>query len=93
MEKLINILLELHPDVDFEKAESLIDDMILDSFDIISLMSEISDEYDVTIHRYYETVGHSEMGDFEAIAFVVSGEGVCDLMEDLNDWIEFGFDE
>ena len=49
MEKLINILLELHPDVDFEKAESLMDDMILDSFDIISLISEISDEYDVTI--------------------------------------------
>lgn len=49
MEKLINILLELHPDVDFEKEESLIDDMILDSFDIISLISEISDEYDVTI--------------------------------------------
>ena len=49
MEKLINILFELHPDVDFEKEESLIDDMILDSFDIISLISEISDEYDVTI--------------------------------------------
>ena len=39
MEKLINILLELHPDVDFEKEERLIDYMILDSFDIISLIS------------------------------------------------------
>lgn len=49
MEKLIKILLELHPDVDFEKESGLIDNMILDSFDIISLISEISDEFDVTI--------------------------------------------
>ena len=49
MEKLIEILTDLHPDVDFETEESLIDDGILDSMDIISLISEISDEYDVTI--------------------------------------------
>ena len=73
--------------------------MATKKFGIIALLDnkdyiiEKADEYDVTIHRCYETVGHSEMGDFEAIAFVVSGEGVCDLMEDLNDWTEFGFDE
>jgi acyl carrier protein len=49
MEKLIEILNDLHSDVDFETEESLIDDGILDSMDIISLISEISDEYDVTI--------------------------------------------
>lgn len=49
MEKLIEILNDLHSDVDFETEENLIDDGILDSMDIISLISEISDEYDVTI--------------------------------------------
>ena len=49
MEKLLEILNDLHSDVDFETEENLIDDGILDSMDIISLITEISDEYDVTI--------------------------------------------
>ena len=49
MEELMNILSELHPDVDFEKEERLVEDMILDSFDIVSLISEINEEFDVTI--------------------------------------------
>jgi len=49
MEKLLAILNELHSDVDFENEQNLIDDGILDSMDIISLITEISDEYDVTI--------------------------------------------
>ncbi len=49
MEKLLEILTDLHSDVDFETEESLIDDGILDSMDIISLITEISEEYDVTI--------------------------------------------
>lgn len=49
MERLLNILNELHPDVDFENNESLIDDGILDSLDIVSLVTEIYAEFDVTI--------------------------------------------
>jgi len=49
MEKLLAILNELHSDVDFENEQNLIDDGILDSMDIISLITEISDEYTVTI--------------------------------------------
>ena len=49
MEELLNILNELHPDVDFTTQENLIDDMILDSLDIVSLISEISEVFDVTI--------------------------------------------
>lgn len=49
MEELLKILSDLHPDVDFETEEHLIDDMILDSFDIVSLITEINDEFDVTI--------------------------------------------
>jgi acyl carrier protein len=49
MEALLNILQELHPEVDFEASETLIDDKVLDSFDIITLISEINEEYDVRI--------------------------------------------
>lgn len=49
MEKLLTILNNLHPDVDFQEEEHLIDAMILDSFDIVTLIAEISEEYDVTI--------------------------------------------
>ena len=34
---------------DFEKETKLIDDKILESFDIVSLVSELSDEFDITI--------------------------------------------
>ena len=49
MEDLLQILSDLHPDVDFETTDNLIDDMILDSFDIVTLISEISEVFDVTI--------------------------------------------
>lgn len=49
MEALMKILEELHPDIDFETNEKLIDQKILDSFDIISIIAEVNEEYGVTI--------------------------------------------
>ena len=49
MEKLLEILSSLHPDVDFENTEDLIDDGILDSLDIVTLVTEINVEFDVAI--------------------------------------------
>ena len=49
MDELIGILEGLHPDVDFEHTVGLIDDGILDSFDIISLVAEIDNVFDVQI--------------------------------------------
>ncbi|MCL1904422.1 MAG: acyl carrier protein [Oscillospiraceae bacterium] len=49
MEQLLQILIELHPDIDFEKHTSLIDDAVLDSFDIITIVGEINDAFDVAI--------------------------------------------
>lgn len=49
MEELLEILQELHPEVNFEEEEHLIDDKILDSFDIVSIISEIADQFDATI--------------------------------------------
>lgn len=49
MNDLLEILTDLHPDVDFETCETLIDDQILDSFDIITVISEVNEAYDVVI--------------------------------------------
>ena len=49
MNELLEILTDLHPDVDYETEEHLVDDMILDSLDIVSLISEISETFDVTV--------------------------------------------
>ena len=49
MEELLDILSELHPDVDFKTAGNLIGDKILDSIDIISLVAEINDVFGVEV--------------------------------------------
>lgn len=49
MEELLEILRDLHPEVDFDTCETLIDDKILDSFDIVSIIAEVNDQFDVTI--------------------------------------------
>ena len=49
MDKLLEILDDLRPDVDFLNTERLIDDGVLDSFDVLSLVSEINGEFGVAI--------------------------------------------
>lgn len=49
MEKLLKLLSEIRPDVDFTTETELIDDGILDSMDVVSIISEIDDVFDVQI--------------------------------------------
>ena len=49
MEALLDILNDLHPEVDFETCNTLVDDKIIDSFDIVTIISEVNEEYDVVI--------------------------------------------
>ena len=48
-EKVMEILMDLRPDVDFENERKLIADGILESFDIMSLVAELEDEFDIKI--------------------------------------------
>ncbi len=49
METLLEILAEIRPDVDFETQTGLIDNKILNSFDIVSIVGDINDAFDIEI--------------------------------------------
>lgn len=48
-EEILCIVGELRPDVDFEVEKKLIDDSILDSFDIVTLVFELNEAFDLDI--------------------------------------------
>ncbi len=49
MKKITDILQEIRPDFDFSKSDNFIEDKILDSFDVVSLVSELEDAFGITI--------------------------------------------
>ena len=49
MEKLYEILKKIRPEVNYEKEKRLVDDGLLDSFDIVSIVSVLNDEFDIKI--------------------------------------------
>ncbi|MBP3895284.1 MAG: acyl carrier protein [Mogibacterium sp.] len=49
MDKLLEILENMRPDIDFRSEKKLVTDRLLESFDIISLVTEIGDEFDVRV--------------------------------------------
>ena len=54
MEELLEILNDMNPDVDYSKEKNLIDGKVYDSFSIITLVSNISEEFDsVYVHPQY----------------------------------------
>lgn len=49
MGELLEILEDMHPEIDFESCNTLIDHKVLDSFDIVTLVAEIDSIFDVMI--------------------------------------------
>ncbi len=74
MDELLNILSELHPDVDFEEEDMLVDDGIIDSFDIVTIVSEIQERMDVVIGAKYITPENFN-----------SAEALYDLIEQIRE--------
>ena len=48
-EKVLEILLDVVPDVDFENEENLVADKIIDSFAVVAMVNELNDELDIDI--------------------------------------------
>ncbi|WP_026889122.1 acyl carrier protein [Clostridium beijerinckii] len=49
MEKLIELLQGVRDDVDFNICTTLVDEGILDSFDIVEIVNVIDEEYDIEV--------------------------------------------
>ena len=72
METLLKLLQELRPDVDFENETALIDEGVLSSFDITSLVNELMEEFDVEL----------DMADLEPENFN-SAQAIWELIQEL----------
>ncbi len=48
-EKVMEILTGIRSDIDFEDSTKLIDDGVLESIDIVSIVGEFNDEFDIEI--------------------------------------------
>ncbi len=53
MEELMEILMDINPDIDYENEKNLIDGKVLDSFSIVNLVSQISEAFDIEISPKY----------------------------------------
>lgn len=49
LDDVIEMLEDIQEDVDYDECTTLIDDGVLDSFDILAIVSAADDEFDVTI--------------------------------------------
>lgn len=72
MDKLLAILEDVRPDVDFKSEKHLVGDGILDSFDVITIVDEIKEKFEIDIKPRYLTVNN-----FSSI------ESIWDLIEQL----------
>lgn len=53
MEQLMEILMDINPDIDYKNEKNLIDGKVLDSFSIVNLVSQISETFDIEISPKY----------------------------------------
>lgn len=49
MEKIYEILIEIRPEFNFRDSDNFITDGFLDSFDIVSLVTELEEKFDILI--------------------------------------------
>ncbi|MBO4902995.1 MAG: acyl carrier protein [Lachnospiraceae bacterium] len=64
-EKIMEILQSVRPDIDFAKEQALIDDGLLESFDVIQIMTTFMDEFDVYIDA--DDIEPENLNSFDAI--------------------------
>ena len=49
MDRIIEILKSVHPEIDYENEKGLIDKRIFDSFDVVTIVGQLMDEFDIEI--------------------------------------------
>ncbi len=67
MEQLLKILTEVRPDIEFENEKKLMDEGVLDSFDVVSIISELNDAFDIHIR-----VNHLTPENFNSVEAIMA---------------------
>ena len=71
-EKIMNVLTEICPEIDFETEIGLIDDGILDSFSVIQIVTNLMEEFDIYIDA--DDIEPENLNSFEDICNLVSSK-------------------
>ena len=62
MDELKKVLQELYPNIDFDSEETLYDDGIIDSVDVVTIISKLEETFDISVtmeyiqHNYFQSV-------------------------------------
>lgn len=73
MDKIYEILNDLRPEFDFRESKNFIEDGLLDSFDIVTLVSELEEKFDIMIDAL--DIVPEKFGSVEAIAELIKKNG------------------
>lgn len=68
-EKIMDLLKSIRPDVDFANEKAMIDDGILESFDVIQIVTSLMDEFDIYIDA--DDIEPENLNSFEAICILI----------------------
>lgn len=71
-ERILKILNEIDSTIDYEKELALIDDELLDSFSIMSLVALIMEEFDIELDA--DDVTPENLNNLESIAELIKGK-------------------
>lgn len=71
-EKVIELLKSMHPEVDYENTTNLFSGKILDSIDMMNLLTNLEDEFDIEIDMEYMNNEH-----FDSV------DAICEMIEEL----------
>lgn len=71
-EQIIELLENIKPGVDYGNQTNMIDDHVLESMEILQLVSDLCDEFDIEI-----TVMHIKPEHFQSV------EAMCNLVEQI----------
>ncbi len=72
-EQILEILNELRPEFDFSASQDFVDDGYLDSFDVVTLVSELEERFDILIDAL--DILPENFANVEAIAALVKKSG------------------
>ena len=68
-QEILTLLQEVLPHIDFTASDALVDDGILDSLSVVTIVSELSMEYDISIP--YEEISPENFNSLDAIMALV----------------------